>query len=54
MKDFLIRFLRDENGTAAIEYGIVAAMISVPLVTSARAVAAAINTTFEKIIVAMN
>jgi pilus assembly protein Flp/PilA len=54
MKTIILRFWRDESGTAAIEYGIIAAMISVPLVNSAQPVAAAINATFEKITAAMN
>jgi pilus assembly protein Flp/PilA len=54
MKDLFVRFWRDETGTAAIEYGIIAAMISVPLVNSAKIVAVAINTTFGKVIAAMN
>ena len=54
MKDLAVRFWQDESGTAAIEYGIIAAMISVPMVSSARGVADAINATFEKIITAMN
>jgi pilus assembly protein Flp/PilA len=54
MRSIFLRFWRDESGTAAIEYGVIAAMISVPLVNSAQPVAAAINATFEKVIVAMN
>ncbi len=54
MKDLFVRFWRDENGTAAIEYGIIAATISVPLAHSAQQVAAAINATFETLIAAMS
>jgi Flp pilus assembly pilin Flp len=54
MKRIILEFWRDESGTAAVEYGIIAAMVSVPLVYSAQIVAAAINATFEKIIDAMN
>jgi len=54
MKDLFVRFWRDETGTAAIEYGIIAAMIAVPLVSSAKGVAVAINVTFAKITAAMN
>jgi Flp pilus assembly pilin Flp len=54
MKRIFLEFWRDESGTAAIEYGIIAAMVSVPLVHSAQVVTVAINATFEKIIDAMN
>jgi Flp pilus assembly pilin Flp len=54
MREIVLRFWRDENGTAAIEYGIIAAMISVPLVHSAQVVAVAINATFETLTAAMN
>jgi len=47
-------FWRDESGTAAIEYGVIAAMISVPLINSAKVVTAAINTIFGTITAAMN
>jgi pilus assembly protein Flp/PilA len=29
MKDFFVRFIRDEAGTTAIEYGLIGALISV-------------------------
>jgi Flp pilus assembly pilin Flp len=54
MKRLLVRWWKDESGTAAIEYGIIAAMVSVPLVHSAQVVTAAINATFEKLTDAMN
>jgi pilus assembly protein Flp/PilA len=54
MQELFVRFWRDETGTAAIEYGIIAAVVSVPLVNSAKVVAVAINATFETIIAAMN
>jgi pilus assembly protein Flp/PilA len=53
MKDLIIRFSRDEKGTAAIEYGIIAAMIAVPLVAAARDAGLAINATFDKLTDAM-
>jgi len=54
MKDLCIRFWRDESGTAAIEYGLIAASISVPLAHGAQQVAAAIRATFETLTAAMN
>jgi pilus assembly protein Flp/PilA len=34
MKTQLIRFLRNESGTAAIEYGLIAASISIAIITA--------------------
>jgi pilus assembly protein Flp/PilA len=53
MKHLFLKFWRDETGTAAIEYGIIAAMISVPLVVGGKAVALAISNTFNQITDAM-
>jgi hypothetical protein len=36
MKHLVLKFLRDETGTAAIEYGIIAALISVPTWSAAK------------------
>jgi pilus assembly protein Flp/PilA len=38
MKTFLARFARDESGATAIEYGLIAALIGVAIVASARLV----------------
>jgi pilus assembly protein Flp/PilA len=54
MKEIILRFWRDETGTTAIEYGVIAAMVSVPLVSGAKLVAEAINGTFDKVTAAMN
>lgn len=35
MKTILKRFVRDEDGAAAIEYGLIAALVSVVLITGA-------------------
>lgn len=53
MKDLIARFARDETGTAAIEYAVLAAMICVPLVSAARSAGLAINATFNMIAEAM-
>ena len=36
MRDLIARFVRDETGTAAVEYGVLAALISVPLISAAK------------------
>jgi pilus assembly protein Flp/PilA len=38
MKNLLTRFLNDERGVTAIEYGLIAALISVVIITAAAAV----------------
>jgi pilus assembly protein Flp/PilA len=53
MKDLIARFVRDETGTAAIEYGVLAALISVPLISAAKNAGLQINATFNTITDAM-
>lgn len=40
-------FLADESGATAIEYGLIAALISVALIAGAGALGSQLNTTFE-------
>jgi pilus assembly protein Flp/PilA len=54
MKHLILKFWRDETGTAAVEYGLVAAMVSVPLIFAGKAVASAISATFNQITEAMD
>ena len=53
MRELIARFLRDGTGTAAIEYGLLAALISVPLISAAKGAGVAINATFNHITAAM-
>jgi pilus assembly protein Flp/PilA len=53
MKSLIRRFARDESGTAAIEYGLLSAMIAVPIVSAARDLGFEISKTFDKIADAM-
>ncbi|CAN7303588.1 Flp family type IVb pilin [Rhizobium sp. LjRoot98] len=41
------RFMKDESGATAIEYGLIAALISVALIAGAGALGSQLNTTFE-------
>ncbi len=43
MSQFLARFLRAESGAAAIEYGLVAALIAIVIISGAAALGLAIN-----------
>ena len=45
----LNRFLRDESGATAIEYGLIAAGIAVAIIATVNAVGTALNTTFTSV-----
>ncbi len=49
MSKFVTRFLRDESGATAIEYGLIAALIAVVLVTALQAVGTSLGAAFTKI-----
>jgi pilus assembly protein Flp/PilA len=49
MKNFVIRFVGDETGVTAIEYGLIAALISVVIITAAAAVGTSIGGVFAGI-----
>lgn len=43
------KFLKDENGATAIEYGLIAALISVVCIGAWTAIGGNLNTTFEAV-----
>ena len=49
MSKFVTRFLKDESGATAIEYGLIAALIAVVLVASLQGVGTALEGAFTKI-----
>ena len=49
MKNFVSRFAQDESGATAIEYGLIAALIGVAIVTAAGLVGESLNGVFTKI-----
>lgn len=49
MKHVLRRFVRDESGATAIEYGLIAAIIAVGLIASLQALQGNLKTTFEAV-----
>ncbi|WP_133649126.1 Flp family type IVb pilin [Paraburkholderia flava] len=53
MKKFITTFLRDNNGVTAIEYGLLAGLIAVVLVSSISGVEKALSTTFSSIVNAL-
>ena len=53
MYQFMSRFLNDESGATAIEYGLIAALIAVVLVTSVGLVGSKLDGTFTKVSTAL-
>jgi pilus assembly protein Flp/PilA len=49
MSKFVTRFLKDESGATAIEYGLIAALIAVVLVGALQAVGGSLKGAFTKI-----
>lgn len=43
------RFLRDEEGVTAIEYGLIAALIAVVIIVAVTAVGTNLNTVFQNV-----
>ncbi|MBB3655839.1 pilus assembly protein Flp/PilA [Rhizobium sp. BK650] len=54
MTKLFSRFLKDESGATAIEYGLIAALISVALITGATTLGGRIGTTFNNLATKMN
>lgn len=49
MSKFLNRFLKNESGATAIEYGLIAAFIAVVIIVSVQAVGTDLNSMFQGI-----
>lgn len=49
MSKFVSRFLKDESGATAIEYGLIAALIAVVLVAVMQTLGDGLNTAFDNI-----
>lgn len=49
LSNALKRFVRDEDGVTAIEYGLIAALIAVVIIAMVRLVGTELNVTFNKI-----
>ena len=49
MTKFVTRFLKDESGATAIEYGLIAALIAVVIITGVGALGTTLNTKFQDI-----
>lgn len=49
MQNLVTRFIEDESGATAIEYGLIAALISVALIAGASALGNGINNKFAEV-----
>ena len=49
MNKFFARFVKDESGATAIEYGLIAALIAVVIISGASALGGALNTKLTNI-----
>lgn len=49
MGKFMNRFIKDESGATAIEYGLIVALIAVVIITAVTTLGTKLNTAFETI-----
>ena len=54
MKNLVSRFVKDESGATAIEYGLIAAGISVVIITAVNLVGTDLNLVFGKVDTLLN
>ena len=50
---YVLRFLKDDSGATAIEYGLIAAGISVAIIATVQALGTNLNTTFQSVSTAL-
>ena len=49
MKSFVTRFVQDESGATAIEYGLIAALIAVVIITAVTAIGTNLSGKFNNV-----
>ena len=49
MKNLFSRFLKDESGATAIEYGLIAAIVGVGIIAGLEPLTVALNATFAEV-----
>jgi len=49
MTNLISRFVRDESGATAIEYGLIATLVAVAIITALTALGTALTATFTKV-----
>ena len=53
MQNIMKRFVKDESGATAIEYGLIAALIAVGIIAAAQVLGTQISSTFKQVSDAM-
>jgi pilus assembly protein Flp/PilA len=53
MRNLLLTFVTDERGATAIEYGLIAAGISIAIIATVFALGSSLNTTFSSVSTAL-
>lgn len=53
MKTLIARFMKDESGATAIEYGLIAAGIAVAIITAVQTLGTGLETTFTSVTTAL-
>jgi pilus assembly protein Flp/PilA len=53
MSRFMTRFLKDESGATAIEYGLIAALIAVVIIGAVTSVGTKVSSTFTSVAAAL-
>ena len=53
MRNFVKRYLSDESGATAIEYGLIAALIAVAIIATVTSVGTKLQTTFTSVAAAL-
>ena len=53
MQNLIARFVKDESGATAIEYGLIAALIAVGIIAAARGLGSQIGATFNTVTTTM-
>ena len=53
MPKLVLRFLKDDSGATAIEYGLIAAGISVAIIAVVQSLGSSLNTTFTSVSTAL-
>jgi len=54
MQNLVTRYIKDESGATAIEYGLIAALIGVAIIVGAKAVGSSVNARFANVADAVN
>jgi pilus assembly protein Flp/PilA len=54
VKNLFNRFLKDQSGATAIEYGLIASLIGVAIIVGATALGTSLNNTFSNISTNLN